>query len=292
MPRRVKGKRPAEYAESGARIEEQAPAAPPAIPPTAESYAAARAAQAAQMLGLQWGPEAAPDPERVREELGLPTPEPPAPAPEVATVPAPRVFASTAFAPEPVAEVQERKRRRIPLVLFGLAGALTIVLAGAALLTLDGRSGIGTTDPTASATPLATIAPTPTDSPTPAPTPAPTKRPTPKPTRKPTPRPTARPTPTPVPVLSAAWVSIVGVNPPVFTVKTLPGASCSIVRTNVANGHQSQPSPSFTANSAGTAVLGNWTTVHWYPGTTYAAIATCKLGTKSASTASRSVAIP
>jgi hypothetical protein len=242
------------------------------------------------MLGLQWGQEAVPDPDRVREELGLPAPEPL--ALEVVPVPAPRVFASAAFAPEPAPEAQERKRRRMPLVLFGLAGALTIVLAGAALLTLDARSGIGTADPTASATPLVTPTPTPTptDSPTPAPTPAPTTRPTPKPTRRPTPRPTAQPTPTPVPVLSAAWVSITGVNPPVFTVKTLPAAACKILRTNTYS-HTTATSPSFKANGAGTAVLPNWT-ITWHGGQTYTAVATCTLNGKSASTPSKSVAIP
>ena len=284
MARRAKGKRPVDGGDSGARIEEQVPAAPPVVPPTAESYAAARAAQAAQMLGFQWGLETLPDPERVREELGLPASEPP--APEIAPVPPARLFSTAAFAPEPVAEVPERRRRRMPLVLFGLAGALVIVLAGTALLSLEGHQGIGAVDPSSQSTPLVTPTDSPTVRPTPPPTPAPTRRPTPRPTKRPTPKPTPVPTPRPI---FATWGSITTTNPPVFTVKTLPGAVCTIVRTNTAT-KRSRTSGSFTANSVGTASL-TWTGTTWTSGVTYTLTATCTLNGKSASSAAGSAKI-
>jgi hypothetical protein len=284
MARRAKGKRPVDGSDSGARIEEQVPAAPAAIPPTAESYAAARAAQAAQMLGFQWGQETLPDPERVREELGLPAAEPP--APETTPVPQARVFSAVAFTPEPVAEVPERRRRRMPLVLFGFAGALVIVLAGAALLSLDGRHAIGAVDPSSQSTPLVTPTDSPTAKPTPPPTPAPTRRPTPRPTKRPTPKPTPVPTPRPI---FATWGSITTANPPVFTVKTLAGAVCTVTRISPSN--RTTTSAPFTAGSTGAAVLSTWTAVHWYSGSTYKVTATCTLSGKPASSPQTTVKI-
>jgi hypothetical protein len=284
MARRAKDKRPVDGTDSGARIEEQVPATPPAIPPTAESYAAAREAQAAQMLGYQWGQETLPDPDRVREELGLPAPEPP--AAEVASTPQSRVFSTVAFTLEPVAEVEARPRRRMPLVLFGLAGALVIVLAGAGLLALDGRLGVGAVDPSNQATPLVTPTDPPTAQPTPPPTPAPTRRPTPRPTKRPTPKPTPVPTPRPI---FATWGSITTAKPPVFTVKTLAGAVCTVTRTSPKG--TKTPSSTFTAGGTGVAVLSNWLTGRWNSGSTYAVTATCALNGKSASTPQSTVKI-
>jgi outer membrane biosynthesis protein TonB len=75
--------------------------------------------------------------------------------------------------------------------------------------------------------------PEPTPAPTPAATPAPTPSPAPTPPPTPTPRPTPTPAPTPKPSLALSFTSLTSPVSPgslaTATVKTTPGAYCSIV---------------------------------------------------------------
>ncbi|MGD0019809.1 MAG: hypothetical protein ABSD62_11185 [Candidatus Limnocylindrales bacterium] len=312
MPRRGRKTEPASGTEPTAEIPEaQAPAASPddepiepdaadhlstAVPPTAEAYAAARASLVSRMLGPRWDGLTASDTERVHDELRIPIAEPPAPE---APPPAPTwLVPAVAVTSSPLPETPPPKRHRRLLVIFGgLLFAIALVLVGSEVLSLAQGQG---PDPSASAVDpsgyaSSTMASTAT--PTPKPTPTPTKKPTPAPTKKPTPRPTPRPTrrptpkPTPKPIF-ATWVSIVTPPvPPTFTVRTLPGAVCTITRVRQ-GGTTQRVSPQFTANGAGTAVLANWNTYPWTSRSTYRVTATCILSGKSASTPEKTVTIP
>jgi hypothetical protein len=265
----------------------------PAVSPTAEAYAAARAALAAEMVGPLFGRGVEPEIEPVAAQPVAPEPALQTPAVPVSQV---TVTSPAAWPPRPDRRTQEPKRRRGLVIVAGalITGALVLAMetlppmlrppSDPAAVAAADPSG-SATDPDASASEAMLLDDTPSPSPTASPTPTPTPKPTAKPTvRKPaaTRRPTARPTAKPV-VLSAKWATDPPV-PPQFRVKTLAGAVCHVTRVSVSSG-TSRTSSNFTANSTGLAVL-TWALT---PGRTYDVTATCTLNGKSASTATRRI---
>jgi hypothetical protein len=280
---------PAPVVALAGALADEAPLPTPVIA-TPESYAAARASQAARMLGPRWQDPIA-DPERVREELHIPPVE-------AVVIEAPRPPAGlrlaplTAFAPEPMPVVPAEKRHRRGLV--AVAGlTVAAILAAAVLLTSPlPQSGPASTPTRSESVEPSAVAVVATATPSPTPTRKPTPRPTPKPTPRPTPKPTAKPTPKPSPKLSAAWLSIVATPvPPTFKISTLSGAVCVITRVRV-GGTTPHASPSFTADGSGVATLSGWNAFPWSKATSYNVTATCTLNSKSASTPTKVVAIP
>ena len=272
---------PAQVVALAGAAAEEAPLPTPVIA-TPESYAAARASQAARMLGPRWQDPIA-DPERVREELHIPPVEAvviEAPRPPAVV----RMAPLTAFALEPTPVVPAEKRHRRGLV--AVAGlTVAAILAVALLMT----SSLPNSGPTITSTPSESFEPSAVAVvATATPTPTPTRKPTPRPT----PRPTPKPTPKPAPKLSAAWLSIVVTPlPPTFKVSTLSGAVCVITKVRV-GGTTSHQSPSFTAGASGVATLSGWNATNWGHTYSYNVTATCTLKSKSASTPAKVVAIP
>jgi len=277
-----------------------------ALGPSAEAYAAARAAQAAKLIGARYGGEADEYLDHVRlavhalndnvastEKAVAVVPKAAPPATVVVPVSAPAVKAK-------VDERPPRHRRGVVVMIGGFLAAIVLGLAGMGLSTMSA----GPTEETSpspsgvpviagvSATPTASASLAASPSPTPTATPSPTPTPTPAPTRKPTPKPTPKPTHGLKPTWSVAWStnSSTGAAEPEFHVYTLPGAQCRMHR-SLTSGAFHRTSSWSPANAQGQLWI-RWTSYTWYRGTTYLIWAECTLGSDTASSVKVSITVP
>lgn len=273
----------------------------PVVPPTAEAYAAARAARVREMLGGD--PAGAFDYHVPVQVIPVATPVETAPLAAVEVEPAPKRKRGLGYFDA------ARSRGWGLTTIIWLAVLGTLVGGGVLVFTrvMPSLQGLGS-DPTqiyASNYPIVTghPTPTPTASPTPAPTavptatapaqpvttPAPTKKPTTAPTRTPTakptntptpkptgptPTPTATPPPTPTPApVTAAWISVTKGPPPTFSIQTVPNAVCTLTRTRQGGGSRSQAMPPADSSGVATYTWGGT----WSNGSTYTITGTCTL---------------
>ena len=234
--------------------------------PSAEAYAAARAAQAARLIGARYGTEADDYLDHVRlavhtmnddvaaaESVAQVAPAAPPPI----TVTAPTAVAVAVAAPK-AKERPRRHRRGIVILVGGFLAAVTLGMSSIGLSAMTPSSdatatpsGSGAVIAGGSASPSALPSETPSATPTPEATPtsdpsampsdtatpsaSSTATPTRAPTPRPTPKPTVKPTPKP-PALTVAWQA--GHNPPApptqgtwnFYIQTVPGAECRVWR--------------------------------------------------------------
>jgi hypothetical protein len=251
----------------------------PAIPATAEAYAAARAALAAEMVGPLYGQQIDPEPDPVVEL-------PPEPAPDFAPLPVPIAHVTPTPLDTVVLPAKEERKHRRALVL---AAALFLISAVALSTELAPMVLRSKSDPVAAVDPSSSQGPTGNSSlagstlvttPSATPTPTPTAKPTPKPTRKPTPRPVKKATPKPTPFITAVWSP----NPPKipnFIIKTKPGAVCTITRTRIGVTPTSAPRVSPQLNAPDGVATWNYGQA---TARTYTYKGTCTLSGHTAST--------